>query len=112
MIAFYRYNYNPDPIVAQYNKEIAGVLLVEEDGEMERKGIANITFRFGDLFVQVLLTRQPENTLRGLPGYAFNIHPSANHLLRWPPLLRLDVSNANMLQHLLEATARSRGLIK
>jgi len=111
-VTLYRYNHEPDPFVTQYNKETHGVFIEQlVDGEVERKGVANQTFRFGELFAQVVLLRDAEGKLETKPGFPLRIHPSIHHTLHWPPLFRLPPSGAYMIQHLLQRSVESGTIV-
>lgn len=96
-----RYQWEPDPLVQQYNKESR--LARSPDGPADHRfGVANQTIRFGELFVQVLTLRQEGIEPIAAPGSVLSIHPPKRENLRWPPLVRLQPNAAYVLQHVLE----------
>lgn len=105
-ITLYRYIHEIGR-VAQYNKENYGYIMVQKNGGWQRNGIANLTFRFSELFIQVLLLRNVGVELKAMPGFELRIHPPMNNSLRWPPLFRLGTGDAHTIQHVLEATLGS-----
>ncbi|WP_443970841.1 hypothetical protein [Sphingobium sp. CR28] len=106
MVSLYLFQHETDPFVGQYNKEATGNDGSDWETSKDRECVANFIFRFGELLVQILLTRNPNADVRGAPGWTYRIHPPTSALLRWPPLLRLSARDAYRVQHSLEGLGR------
>lgn len=105
-IVLYNYTYEPEPLVAQYNKEVRKATIGETKYEIE--GHANFTIRFGHLFVQGLFLRQAKGEFKGKPGFSIRAHPVIAAPVNWPPLFTLSMPDAYNIQHMLELAARIR----
>jgi hypothetical protein len=92
--------YRPEPSfeVAQYNKERP-----KEQNLLVNRMFTptNFTFRFGTLFVQVLLARKAKGQLLYNRRVGATLFPPQPHTVHWPPVGKLSDVSAYAIQHTL-----------